>query len=316
MHLAAEIVARVSRPQADVVTTAQLIAIGADRAWVARRVSSGAWQRLHRGVLLTHSGPVLWRTRAWAGLLYAGPGTALSHESAAQLLDFRDAPPRVVTVSIPAHRRIMPTAGLVVHHRRAMPPAGGRPRRTWRGDTVVDLVTAARSDDDAVGWVCDAVRAGARLPEIADAMARRSRLRNGALLRDLLHEVAEGIESPLERRYHHDVERRHGLPRAELQVRGVVDGVWIRADAIYEGLGVRVELDGALAHPDGRTDGDTWRDNAVLIERGEITLRYRWRHVAATPCETAAQVAAALRSRGWTGCPRPCGPTCALRTVS
>jgi hypothetical protein len=193
-----------------------------------------------------------------------------------------------------------------------VPPAGGRPRRTWRGDTVVDLVTTSRTDDDAVGWVCDAVRAGARLPEIADALARRSRVRNRDLLRDLLREVAEGIESPLERRYHRDVERCHGLPCAELQVREALGSGWIRADCVYRGFGLRIELDGALAHPYGRTDQDTWRDNAVLLARGDITLRYRWRHVAGTPCRTAGQVAEALRSGGWNGRTQPCSSGCAL----
>lgn len=312
MRLSSETIDRLARTQAGVVTTEQLTELGADHAWISRVVRSGQWQRLHHGVLLTHSGPILWRARAWAGLLYAGPGAALSHETAAILHEFRAAPQPWVDVTVPEGRRVGPSLGVVVHRRSTLPPAGGRPRRTWRGDTVVDLVAAARSDDDSVGWVCDAVRAGTRLPEIADALSRRNRMRSSALLRDLLHDVAEGIESPLERRYHHDVERRHGLPSAELQVRQVVGGIWIRADAVYRGLRVRVELDGALAHPDGRTDGDTWRDNAVLIARGEITLRYRWRHVAATPCETAAQVATALRSRGWTGRPRPCGPACAV----
>ncbi len=76
---------------------------------------------------------------------------------------------------------------------------------------------------------------------------------------------------------------------------------------------MRCELDGELAHPGGRTDSDTWRDNAVLIERGDITLRYRWGHVALTPCATAAQVAAALRLRGWRGAPRACKPDCPVR---
>jgi hypothetical protein len=312
VRLSPDTIDRLARTQAGVVTSEQLTELGADHAWISRVVRSGQWQRLHHGVLLTHSGPVLWRTRAWAGLLYAGPGATLSHETAATLHEFRAAPQPWVDVTVPEGRRVGPSLGVVVHRRSTPPPAGGRPPRTWRGDTVVDLVAAASSDDDAVGWVCDAVRAGTNLLEIAEALARRSRMRNSGLLRDLLHEVAEGIESPLERRYHRDVERRHGLPRADLQVREVVGGVWIRADCVYRGLGVRVELDGALAHPGGRTDGDTWRDNAVLIEHGEITLRYRWRHVAATSCETAAQVAAALWSRGWTGRPGPCGPGCAV----
>lgn len=115
-----------------------------------------------------------------------------------------------------------------------------------------------------------------------------------ALLLDLLAEAEDGVESPLERRYQRDVERRHHLPRAQPQVRERLTNGWIRADAVYLGLGVRTELDGALAHPFGRTDADTWRDNAVLIERGDITLRYRWAHVAARPCAVAAQVQAAL----------------------
>ena len=314
MRLTPAATARIAGPQSGAVTTRQLQDAGADRAWVARQVGSGHWQRLHAGVLVVHSGPVPWRTRAWAALLHAGPGATLSHGSAAFVHAFRTAAPRGIDVSVPEARRHEPVPGLTIHRRRAMPPSGGRPRRTWRGDTVVDLVAAARSDDDAIGWVCDAVRAGARLPEITDALARRTRVHNRRLLGELLAEVAAGIESPLEHRYHRDVERRHGLPRAELQVREVVGAVWIRADCVYRGLGVRVELDGALAHPGGRTDADTWRDNAVVLARGEITLRYRWRHVAVTPCATAGQVAAALRSGGWRGRPRPCGPACAATT--
>ena len=312
MRLTPAAVARIAGPQSGSVTTRQLQDAGADRAWVARQVRSGHWQRLHEGVLVVHSGPVPWRTHAWAALLHAGPGATLSHDSAAFVHEFRTAAPRRLDISIPEARRLEPAPGITLHRRRAMPPSGGRPRRTWRGDTVVDLVAAAASDDDAVGWVCDAVRAGARLPEIADALARRARVRNRELLEELLTEVAAGIESPLERRYHRDVERRHGLPRAALQVREAVDGVWIRADSVYRGLGLRVELDGALAHPDGRTDADTWRDNAVVLARGEITLRYRWRHVTVTPCATAGQVAGALRSGGWQGRSRGCGPGCRL----
>lgn len=310
MRLAADVVTQLSDPQHGAVTTAQLSDVGADRAWVARMVTSGRWQRLHRGVVVTHSGPVSWRTRAWAAVLYAGPGAHLSHESAAHLHGFRREPPRAVTVSIPEHRRIIVPAGVVVHLRSRPAGVGGRPPRTWRGDTVVDLVGRARTDDEAVGWICDAVRAGTHGIEVLDALARQGRSRHADLLRDLLDVVAEGIESPLERRYRRDVERRHELPRAARQVTHRLDGGWIRADVVYSGFGVRVELDGRLAHPGGRTDADTWRDNAVLLEHGDLTLRYRWWHVAVTPCATASQVAAALRAGGWSQNPRPCSPGC------
>ena len=43
------------------------------------------------------------------------------------------------------------------------------------------------------------------------------------------------------------------------------------------------------------------------------TLRYGWRSVSGHPCLVARQVVDLLRSGGWTGTPRRCGPGCALR---
>lgn len=313
VRLTPDIYSQATGNQAGVITSAQLRVLGADNAWVSRQVRSGQWQRLHRGVLVTHSGPIGWNARASGALLYAGPGAVLSHQAAAFLHGFRTTPPSRLDVCVPESRRVMPAGGIVLHGRTTMPPASGSPRRVWRGDTVLDLVGGSPSVDDAVGWICDALRAGTCLLEVTDAAARRGRFRHSRLLRELLTDASAGIESPLERRYHRDVEQRHGLPSARFQVRQVVDGLWIRADRVYDALGVRVELDGELAHPGGRTDRDTWRDNAVVIACGEITLRYRWRHVAARPCRTAVQVAAALHSRGWTGRVQPCGASCALR---
>ena len=98
------------------------------------------------------------------------------------------------------------------------------------------------------------------------ALDGRGRVRHRALVVDVLAEVAAGVESPLERRYRRDVERAHGLPISELQVREVLSGRWVRADGRYRPYRTRVELDGQLAHPGGRTDEDTWRDNAALLE--------------------------------------------------
>lgn len=244
----------------------------------------------------------------------AGDGAALSGASAAYLTGMTTREPAVLDVTLPHHRRAGYAPGVRVHRRVRMPPSEGRPRRVWRADTAVELAAASRVLDDAVGWFTAAARAGTNALELAHAVERRGPCRHRALLLDLVSDVAEGVESPLERRYHHDVERRHGLPRARLQRVEVAGGQWIRADCVYEGFGLRVELDGRLGHPGGRTDADTWRDNAVLLTHGDRTLRYRWRHVAATPCATAAQVTAALRAGGWPGGLRPCGPGCRAPT--
>lgn len=293
-----------------VATTAQLRAWGITEATVSRRVSSGRWQRLLPGVVVLQSGAVTWRQRARAALLYAGPGAALSHASAAYVRDVIPAPGPVIHVSVPHGRSVRRQRGLVIHRRRHMPWAGGRLRCVEADDAVISMVAAAGSTDEVVGLLCDAVRAGVTPDQLLARAAGRSRLRNRALVIEVLGEVAEGIESPLELRYRRDVELAHGLPRAVAQVRQRVGGRWIRADRVYRRHRLRVELDGRLAHPFGTTDDDVWRDNAVLVATGDVTLRYRWRHVAVTPCDTTVQVALALRVRGWTGSPRPCCPSC------
>ncbi|WP_315093016.1 hypothetical protein [uncultured Cellulomonas sp.] len=299
--------------QDTVATTAQLQTWGVQRSLVARRVAAGEWQRLFRGVVVLHSGPVTWRQRARAALLGAGDGAALSHTSAAFVHGLVRAPGAPVVVSIPGHRAVRSQPGLLIHRRDRMPFAGGVLRTVGVDPTVLDLLDELDSEDDVVGLVCAAVRQGVLPGRVLRHARERPRVRHRELLLDLLGEAGRGIESPLEHRYARDVERRHGLPTPQAQLSERVEDRWIRADRVHTGLGVRIELDGQLAHPFGRTDDDTWRDNAVLIARGDVTLRYRWRHVVVEPCATAAQVVAALRSRGWTGHPRRCADACPVR---
>jgi very-short-patch-repair endonuclease len=179
--------------------------------------------------------------------------------------------------------------------------------------TLVDLVHhPATTADDVVSLVAAVRELGVPIRDVRAVLAARRSIRGRALLEDLLAPSSVGIESPLEHRYVRDVELAHGLTRAQLQHRQRVDDVSIRADVRYVRFRVRVELDGEVGHPGGTTDADVWRDNAVLVHSGEVTLRFRWRHVAVAPCRVAAQVAAALAARGWRGTPRRCGPGCTL----
>lgn len=302
----------ITRRQASVASVAQLCGRGADRTWISRQVDSGRWQRPLPGVVVTHSGPLPWPARAWAAVLYAGDGAGLSHAAAARSLGFRTADPSVIDVLVPERRRVRDQPGLRVRRRVRMPDLTAGLPVVNRADTAVDLVAAAAATDEAISWLCDALRAGTWPHRIVEAAAGRRRLPNRHLLTELLTLTAEGVESALELRYGTDVEARHGLPVSMLQRRQAVGSGWIRADRVYDGLGVRVELDGWLGHPGGRTDADTWRDNEVLVRFGDITLRLRWRHVSVTPCESALLVARALRTRGWQGHPTPCSPRCAI----
>lgn len=298
-----------ARTQDHCITTRECGRLGLSRKRIHWLVRHGHWKRMHQGVYVAHSGAVTWRQRARAALLYAGADAALSHEAAGYARELVSQPPRIIDVSIPASRRVNASHGIRIVRRSSMPPTSGRLRATNPEHTVVDLLDRARSVDDAMGVITQACRRGVSPWALREVIASRGRLRHRRLVGDLIAEADLGIESPLERRYHHDVERAHGLPTAALQARTVLDGRWTRADRRYA-TGVRVELDGQLAHPDGRTDKDTWRDNAAAVQYGDLTLRYRWIHVVLMTCEVAAQVVLALRRQGWTGESRACGPHC------
>ena len=69
--------------------------------------------------------------------------------------------------------------------------------------------------------------------------------------------------------------------------------------------------DGTAAHPADEQWRDKRRDNANLVG-GIVTLRFGFADLGDRRCQTAADVAAVLRLRGWTGVAnRP--PSCALR---
>ncbi|NLF04839.1 MAG: hypothetical protein GX593_07575 [Actinomycetales bacterium] len=208
----------IARSQNRCVTTRDCVAAGLSRKRFGWLVRHGHWQRVHRAVYVVHGGPPSWRERARAALLYAGPGAALSHDSAAYLRGLIGDPPRIIEVSVPASRTGDPSRGLRVHRRGHMPPSFGRLVSTSIEHTALDLVHRARSVDDVVGSLTEAYRRHASRRELRELVASRPRLRHRPLVTDVLCEADAGIESPLERRYHHEVERAHGLPRAKLQV--------------------------------------------------------------------------------------------------
>ncbi len=84
---------------------------------------------------------------------------------------------------------------------------------------------------------------------------------------------------------------------------------WVDVD--LDQFAVRIELDGRLGHVEDGAFRDRQRDNAAT-RSGRASLRYGWGEVFGSACAVAAEVAAVLMARGWTGQPRRCGPACRL----
>jgi hypothetical protein len=105
-----------------------------------------------------------------------------------------------------------------------------------------------------------------------------------------------------------DVERPHRFPAATRQALSRLGGRKLYRDMLYEAYKTAVELDGRVAHPGDSRWNDIHRDNAATTA-GISTLRYGWLEVTTTPCEVAAEIAAALAERGYT-LARPCSSAC------
>ncbi|MHB1431464.1 MAG: hypothetical protein ACYCVZ_05040 [Streptosporangiaceae bacterium] len=300
-----------------------------DAAAIDGLLRSGRWRTLYRGVYATFTGDPPWESVLWAAVLRCGIGAALSYQSAAELGGLVDRPGRAavdlavepIHVTVPVSRHVQVGAGesagrlppLVLHrstriadtiHTVRIPP------RTRIDETVLDLIEGEISPDAVYSWL--AAACGRRLctPRHLQAAAlRRARMRWRAEVLAALSDIDDGVLSQLERLYLRNVERPHQLPQARRQVRVPRSRGSSYLDNLYDGYGVAVELDGRAAHPPQARWRDIHRDN-YFAGSGIVTLRYNWADVTERRCLVAAEVGQVLRSRGWTGRVRKCGPGC------
>ncbi len=301
--------------QRGVITRKQALRCGLTPDAIDWQVLSGRWLRLRRAIYSTVTGQLTREATLWAAVLSAGSQAVLSHQTAAELFKITDRQSSLVHVTIPAERHIAGLEGVVVHRSTRLSDARHPsllPPRTRIEETVLDLVTQAATFDAAFAVACAACQRRRTTPgRLTEAMTRRKKMGWRADLGVALAEIGSGVHSVLEYKYVRDVERPHGLPQASRQARVARDGGNAFLDNLYDDYSLCVELDGREAHPDDQRWLDIRRSNAVA-EEGITTLRYSWSDIDRRPCQTAGQVGAVLRHRGWTGSVRRCGPTCRL----
>jgi Transcriptional regulator, AbiEi antitoxin len=304
------------RRQHGVLTRTQALDAGLTGKAIAVRLRSGRWQRLQTGVYATFSGEPPRYAQLWAAVLRAGCGAALSHQTAAELYDLVAVPAPVIHVTVPGGRRINRPVGIVVHHSGRLDQSRHpvlTPPRIRIEDTVLDLIEISPSLDEAVSLI---LRAGASRRTTPDrilvALERRAKMPHRAGLVQALDASSDGAHSLLEFRYVNRVERPHGLPAGHRQNPVRRGGRTRYRDVSYEDYALVVELDGRAAHPEWFRWADIRRDNATAAA-GQVTLRYGWDDVTERPCQTAVEVAAALRKHGWDGALRRCGSACLVQ---
>jgi hypothetical protein len=304
------------RRQQGVITRGQALDSGLTGKAITVRLRSGRWQRLHTGVYATFSGVPSRDAQLWAAVLRAGPGAALSHQTAAELYGLLPVPAPMIHVTVPSGKPVTRPPGIALHYSGRLDQARHpalTPPRTRIEDTVLDLVNISASMDEVASLILRACASRRTTPDrLLAAVNSRAKIRSRAVLLHALGAAADGIHSLLEFRYVNRVERPHGLPPGHRQNPVRRGGRSQYQDLSYDGYDLVVELDGRAAHPEWLRWADIRRDNANAAT-GQVTLRYGWDDVTERPYQTALEVAATLREHGWGGALRRCRAQCLVR---
>lgn len=316
--------------QHGVVARWQAPAIALSPAVIDTQLRSGRWRPLYLGVYATYTGSPSRESVLWAAVLRAGPGAVLSHHTAAELDGLTDRPSGIIHVTIGHDRRVRlspeekhgPAPSIAIHRTSridAIRHPARTPPRTRIEETILDLTELSADFDEVLSWLCRGCGRRLVTAQLIHAAAfRRGRIRWRDEILSALPLIADGVHSPLEYRYVNGVERTHGLPTAQRQAQVCTAPPTPRSrylDSHYRKFGVVVELDGRADHRAEDRWKDIRRDNANAT-CGILTLRFNWADVTRRPCEVASDVADALRTRGWQGQPRPCGPSCSARFLN
>jgi hypothetical protein len=243
--------------QDSVVSRAQVLRAGLTRHAVAHRLrDDGPWRLLFPGIYLTLPGLPTQGQRETAAILYAGPHALITGTAALRFYEFRQIPGHsgnVIDILIPARSQRTSTGWVRVHRTSHMPTL-------WaRGPSARRFAPPARAVADTARWVTDLreVRAlvgdavqsrHCAIAQLADEL-RAGGTPNGALLRKVIAEAADGVRSVPEAELR-DLIIKASMPLPLFNPRLYrPDGNFIACpDAWWPEAGVAIEIDSRQWH--------------------------------------------------------------------
>ena len=275
---------------------------------IRHRVASGRWRRIHRGVYLTHTGPLLERQRWWAASLAVGNGrpALLAGPTALRVLGFRDRVPATLHVLRPAGKADTdPPDGVVVHRTRKLTDHDvhltARPPCTRAARSLIDAARWAATDGQATTLIAAAFQQ--RLTVVDDVtlvLDRIGRIPRRSVIEAAVADAAGGAESANEIAFLR-LCRRAGLPEPSRQaVRTDRHGRRRYRDVFFDRWRVQVEIDGGQHMEVKGWYADMRSGNEVAIS-GVRLLRFPGWAVRHRADEVIADVRAALEAAGWQG---------------
>ena len=289
--------AQLAARQHGAVSRSQLKALGFSESLIERRVSLGRLFRCGPSVYAVGHPGLSRRGRGVAALLHAGPGAALSHETAArvwQLVGRDSSGP--IHVSVPSRSTLVAPPGVVIHRPRSLAPTDvvfhrdlwlTTPERALR-----DLLPG-RSVAQVTRMLEQMVTVLNRSPDTLHEWGHGLRNAPGrATLLRALDEVAGPavIRSEFETRFR-SLCQEAGLPSATTNHR---IGRW-ELDAVWLEHGVAVELDSYRWHG-GRWQFHRDRRKGLAISRAGFELiRLSWPQLKYDRAEVVEAIRYALQ---------------------
>ena len=171
-----------AEPHDGYFTAAAAASAGYSRALLAHHVRSGLLERVEWGIYRLRRFPETRRADLIISHLRAGPGSAISHQSALELYDLSDALPSVVHITVPrsASRR---RRGMSLHTGR-LDPADVT---VWNGipvtrveRTIADVVRSGHPEELVLSAIQQALSRGlttsSRLAQLVESRGGRLRL--------------------------------------------------------------------------------------------------------------------------------------------
>ena len=289
--------------QCGIVSRRQVLQAGLRDHDVRRRLRRREWAVVHPGVYVNHTGPLTWQQRAWAAVLSVEPA-ALGRQSAIAAAQ-KEEPGGSIHVVVDRNRAVRVPGGVVLHRIAGWESRvllNASPPRQRLEEAVLDVASSATRELDVIAALADAV--GSRrttAQRLRAALDTRARIAQRPLLESVLDDVAAGTCSTLEHAYLDRVERAHGLPSGDRQVRSSIKGTVYR-DVDYVRYLFLVELDGRIGHSStADRDRDLDRDLDAAVELERLTVRLGWGQVYERACVTAPKLGKVLAARGWAG---------------
>ncbi len=289
----------VATDQGGLVARRQLNALGYDDRYIDRRVAAERWQLVSQVVVCTTTGVLTREQRTWAGVLHAGPGSAIGGLTALERRGLEHWHRAEITVLLAKSHNLEPLEGVrFVETRRPVGLYATGAPPTWRTEPAALLFAGyTTSTRTALGLLAAVVQQRLTTPErILRELPGMHPLRRSKLVRSTLAEVAEGAHSLAEM----GVGRmclQEGLPMPDRQVRRrdasgrtrFTDAQW----RLPDGRVVVLEIEGSFHMEVSHWEADIARERD-LVATGAVVLRCTDREIREEP----SRIARSLRAVG------------------